>query len=66
LYSSEQDQPTRMAVIGALASQNNAEGLVSIARKEGSLALKKEIVKQLSEMAPRSKVAADYLMEIIK
>ena len=66
LYSSEQDQATRMTVIGALGAQNNAEGLVAIARKEGSLPLKKEIVRQLSDMAPKSKVAADYLMEIIK
>ena len=66
LYSSEQDQQTRMSVIGALGSQDNAEGLVAIARKEGNLTLKKEIVRRLSDMAPKSKVAADYLMEIIK
>ena len=66
LYGSEQDQTTRMTVIGALGSQDNAEGLVAIARKEGNLTLKKEIVRRLSDMAPKSKVAADYLMEIIK
>ena len=66
LYGTTQDQNTRKIVIGALANQNNAEGLVAIARKEANLSLKTEIVRQLSEMAPRSKVAADYLMEIIK
>lgn len=66
LYSSEQDQNTRMTVINALGSQDNAEGLVAIARKEGNLTLKKEIVRRLSDMAPKSKAAADYLMEIIK
>jgi len=66
IYASEQDVDTRKAVISALGSQNNAEGLVAIARKEASLELKRSIVQKLSEMAPRSKVAADYLMEIIK
>jgi len=66
LYGTTQDQNTRKIVIGALANQNNAEGLVAIARKEANLSLKTEIVRQLSEMAPKSKVAADYLMEIIK
>lgn len=66
LYGTTQDQNTRKIVIAALASQNNAEGLVAIARKEANLSLKTEIVRQLSEMAPKSKVAADYLMEIIK
>jgi len=66
VYSTDQDVDTRRTVITALASQNNAEGLVAIARKESSLALKTDIVRRLSEMAPKSKVAADYLMEIIK
>jgi HEAT repeat protein len=66
LYSSDQDTETRKAVISALSSQNNAEGLVAIARKEANLELKRSIVEKLSSMASRSKVAADYLMEIIK
>jgi HEAT repeat protein len=66
LYGSDQDVEVRRAVISALSSQNNAEGLVAIARKEASLPLKTLIVQKLSEMAPRSKVAADYMMEIIK
>lgn len=66
LYGTEQDVATRKAVISALGAQNNAEALIAIARKETSLDLKRAIVQQLSNMAPRSKVAADYLMEIIK
>jgi HEAT repeat protein len=66
MYAGEQDLETRRTIISALSSQNNAEGLVAIARKETTLELKKEIVRKLSDMAPKSKVAADYLMEIIK
>jgi HEAT repeat protein len=66
MYAGEQDVETRRTIISALSSQNNAEGLVAIARKETTLDLKKEIVRRLSDMAPKSKVAADYLMEIIK
>jgi HEAT repeat protein len=66
MYGSEQDLDTRKAVISALSSQNNAEALVAIARKETNLDLKRDIVRRLSDMAPRSKVAADFLMEIIK
>jgi HEAT repeat protein len=66
LYGSEQDVNAKKSIISSLGNQNNAEGLVAIARKESSLALKTEIVRKLSEMAPRNKVAADYLMEIIK
>ena len=66
MYGAEQDKDNRKAVISALANQNNAEGLVAIARKESSLDLKTEIVRRLSDMAPHSKVAADYLMEVIK
>ena len=66
LYASDANPGTRQAVITALGNQENAEGLVAIARKEASLELKKEIVRKLSDMAPKSKVAADYLMEIIK
>ena len=66
MYGGEQDVETRRTIISALSSQNNAEGLVAIARKETTLDLKRDIVRKLSDMAPKSKVAADYLMEIIK
>jgi TolA-binding protein len=66
LYASETDADTRKVIIGALAAQSNAEGLVAIARQETSLPMKTEIVRRLSDLAPKSKVAADYLIEIIK
>jgi HEAT repeat protein len=65
LYSTEQDKDTRKAVISALGSQNNAESLVAIARKETNSDLKLEIVRRLVDMASKSKVASDYLMEIL-
>jgi HEAT repeat protein len=66
LYSSDSDRDTKKSVISALGNQNNADGLVVIARKETDRDLKLEIVRQLVDMAPHSKVAADYLMEIVK
>ena len=46
--------------------QQEDDALVALARKETTLPLKTEIVRRLSDLAPKSKVAADYLMEIIK
>jgi hypothetical protein len=67
LYNTDQDLETRKAVISGLASQNNAENLIAIARKETNRELKLAIVERLSSMAQRgSKPAADYLMEIIR
>jgi hypothetical protein len=63
IYGREKDLETKRAVIQALANQNNAEQLVAIARKETDVQLRKEIVTRLSHM--RSKVALDYLMEIL-
>ena len=63
LYAREKDLDGRKAVIQALANQNNAEQLVAIARKESDPQARKEIVSRLSHM--RSKVALDYLMEIL-
>ncbi|MGE5834692.1 MAG: HEAT repeat domain-containing protein, partial [Acidobacteriota bacterium] len=66
LYTNEQDLENRKAVVSALGSQENAEALVAIARKETNLPLKTEIVRRLSDLAPRSKVAADFMLEILK
>ena len=66
LYSSEQEREAKRSVISAFRAQNNATALVAIARKETNLDLKREIVSAISEMAGRDKVAADYLMEMIK
>ena len=66
LYASETDVENRKTVISALSSQNNAEALVAIARKETNISLKTEIVRRLQDMSSRSKVAMDYLVEILK
>jgi len=66
MYASQSDVAVRKALVNALAGQNNAEGLVAIARKESDLSLKTDIVRRLSDLAPKNKAAADYLMEVIK
>jgi len=63
LYAKEKDVETRKAIIQAFFHQNNAEQLVAIARKETDPVMRKEIVARLSTM--RSKVATDYLLEIL-
>ena len=66
LYDTNTDVETRRSIISALGSQNNADGLIVIARKETTLSLKSEIVKRIADLAPKSKAAADYLAEIIR
>jgi HEAT repeat protein len=66
LYSSDSDRDTKKSVISALGNQNNADGLIVNAGKETDRDLKLEIVRQLVDMAPHSKAAADYLMETVK
>jgi tetratricopeptide (TPR) repeat protein len=63
IYDGDVDADTRKAAIEALFIQRNDVGLVALARKEKNLALKKAIVERLSTM--KSKVALDYLMEIL-
>ena len=64
IYASERDVNVKKAIISALGMQNNAAALVGIARKESDSTLKREIVSRLSHMSD-SKVATDYLLEII-
>ena len=64
IYNSDKDPAIRKAVIEGLFLQNNAEALVALARKESDPQLKRAIVERLSLM--RSKVATDYLMELLK
>jgi HEAT repeat protein len=66
LYGSEQDKDVRRAVVQALGSQDNADALVSLARKETDPDLRRELVRRISELAQHSKVAADYLVEQLK
>jgi tetratricopeptide (TPR) repeat protein len=67
MYGSETDKDNKMAIISALANQNNDVGLVALARKETKdVELKRELVRRIAEMSKTSKVAADYLLEVIK
>ena len=63
IYSSDTNVDVRKAVVNALFIQENAAGLVALARKEQDINLKKEIVSRLSNM--RSKVATDYMIELL-
>jgi hypothetical protein len=64
LYAKEKDAAIKREIINAFFLQNNAEQLVAMARKETDPAMRKDIVSRLSQM-PRSKIALDYLMEIL-
>ena len=64
IYAKEKETDIKRYVINALFVQNNADALVAIARKETDPALKREMVSKLSLMT-KSKVAMDYLMEIL-
>jgi len=64
IYAKEQDAEIKRQVVNALFVQSNADSLVAIARKESDPAMKREMVQKLSLMT-KSKVAMDYLMEIL-
>ena len=63
LYERDRDTAVKRAVINALFVQGNAESMVALARKESSAEMKREMVQKLSLM--KSKVATDYLLEIL-
>jgi hypothetical protein len=64
IYNSDSSPDVKKAVVNALFIQNNAPALVTIARGEKNIDLKKDIVSKLSNM--NSKEAKDYLMELLK
>jgi hypothetical protein len=64
IYSKESDRDVRKEVLNAYFIQNNASGLVAIARSEKDPELKKEAVSKLALM--HDKEATDYLMEILQ
>ena len=66
MYASLTDAPSREAIINGLGHLQAADALIALARSESNLALKTRLVRQLSEMAPRNKAAADFLMDVIK
>jgi tetratricopeptide (TPR) repeat protein len=64
IYASDAALDVKKAVVNALFLQNNATGLVALARAEKNAELKKDIVSKLSNM--KSKEATEYLMELLK
>ncbi|HEX5424596.1 MAG TPA: HEAT repeat domain-containing protein [Candidatus Acidoferrales bacterium] len=64
MYAGAKDRVTSKAVLQALFLQGNAQAIVDIARKESDPEMKKEAVQKLSLM--HSKVATDYMMELLK
>ena len=64
IYTSQKEAEVRRAAVQGLFVQNNAEALVMLARRETDPAMKKELVQRLSLMS-KSKVAMDYLMEVL-
>jgi hypothetical protein len=63
IYEGTRDAAVRQQVIQGLFVQDNAKALVSLARKEADLSIKKSIVNKLSLMD--SDEARKYLMEIL-
>lgn len=64
LYTPNASPEVRKDVINAMFLQQNAAGLVQLARTETDPALKREIVSKLSLM--KSPEATDYLLELLK
>ena len=63
IYATDKNPDVRKAIINGLFVSDNADALVSLARKEQDPAMKKDMVSKLSNM--HSKVATDYLLEIL-
>ena len=63
IYNSDKDPDSQEGGRQRALRPGNAEALVALARKESDPALKKDMVSKLSNM--RSKVATDYLLELL-
>ncbi|HEY2019029.1 MAG TPA: hypothetical protein VGH38_36235 [Bryobacteraceae bacterium] len=63
VYGSEQDPQVKQLIIDHLSNERNVKYLVDLARAEKDSKMKLRIVDRLSNM--HSKVASDYLMEIL-
>jgi len=64
LYASEQDVQVKRVIIGHLANQRNAKGLVDVFRKESNIDLKKDILQRLQNM--HTAEANELFLEILK
>ena len=64
MYATESTPEGKRAIVQALHAQDDADGLVALARVEKDPKQKEYIVRRLSTMT-KSKVALDYLMELL-
>ena len=64
LYSTEQEQEVKRAIIDALYNQKNVKALIVVAKAEKDVQMKRRILDRLVNM--KSPEASDYLMEILK
>ena len=62
IYNSDKNPDIRKAVIDGLFTSNNPEALVALARKETAC---HEEGHRVEAVEQRSKVATDYLLEIL-
>jgi hypothetical protein len=66
IYNAESDPQIKRSILDSLNSQRNAKALVEMARAEKDPKMKLAIIDRLSNMASKSKEAADYLAEILR
>jgi hypothetical protein len=64
LYHKESDPSIKRELIQGMFIQQNAKGLIQLAREEKDPDLKKRIVSQLALI--HSKESTEYMMEILK
>jgi hypothetical protein len=64
-YNKDTNQDVRKAVIDALFTQGNATALVTLARKETDIELRKNLVNRLGNMRDNAEAKA-YLIELLK
>ena len=64
-YAKDTNQDVRKAVIDALFTQGNATALVTLARKETDIELRKNLVNRLGNMRDNPEAKA-YLIELLK
>ncbi len=63
IYRAAKEPDVKREIVTALMRQNNAKGIVELARKEPDVAMKKDLVQKLSMIS--SPEATSYLMEIL-
>jgi len=64
IYSAEQDQNVKRAIIDALSNQHNAKALVAAAKSEKDDQMKRRVLERLVNI--KSPEATEYLLEILK